>query len=199
LLRGWEWTGIDFAGRSTKLKPLAIFVAQKTFSYTMTAVLKMKTASQLATSMTKTDGRHGHRAFVTLRFAGDELDPSDISKILEIEPKRAHRRGEEFVAGPRAGRLRGKTGMWYIDSDGLVDSDALGDHLRFLYKLLYPAPADNRRVMQLRDVLTKAHSAAHVTCYWHGEPGEQSPMIPAVFAAGLARLPADIETDFEMA
>jgi hypothetical protein len=35
----------------------------------------MSRASGLATSTMKTDTRTGRKAFVTLRFAGDDLDP----------------------------------------------------------------------------------------------------------------------------
>ena len=79
--------------------------------------------------MTKTETRAGRKAFVTLRFAGDDLDPADISAILPVKPTRAHRKGEEFFAGERAGRLRGRTGIWFLATDKLIDSDDLADHL----------------------------------------------------------------------
>ena len=92
----------------------------------------MSKASRLATSTTKTDTVTDGKAFVTLRFAGDELDPGKISAILPVKPTRAHRKGEEFVAGPNAGNLRGRTGIWFLATDKLVDSDDLQDHLRFV-------------------------------------------------------------------
>src|SRR5438067_608011 len=102
----------------------------------------MSRASRLATSTTKTDVQSDRKAFVTLRFAGDELDPRDISAILPVEPTRAHRKGEEFFAGPNAGYLPGRTGIWFLATDKLVASDDLADHLRFVEKLLCPKPAD---------------------------------------------------------
>src|SRR6266478_263237 len=100
----------------------------------------MSRASRLATSTTKTETRADRKAFVTLRFAGDELDPQEISAVLPIAPTRAHRKGEEFVAGPHAGKLRGRSGIWFLATDKLVASDDLEDHLAFLQKLLYPQP-----------------------------------------------------------
>ena len=44
----------------------------------------MSRASRLATSTTKTDASTDRKAFVTLRFAGDELDPAEISAILPV-------------------------------------------------------------------------------------------------------------------
>src|SRR5216683_8335840 len=98
----------------------------------------MDRASRLATSTTKTDATTDRKAFVTLRFAGDDLDPREISAVLPVAPTRAHRKGEEFFAGPHAGKLRGRTGIWFLATDKLVPSDDLGDHLRFVHDLLYP-------------------------------------------------------------
>jgi hypothetical protein len=36
------------------------------------------------------------RAFATLRFVGDELDPDEISRILAEKPTKAHRKDELF-------------------------------------------------------------------------------------------------------
>src|SRR5690348_5876346 len=111
----------------------------------------MSRASSLATSTMKTDAQTGCKAFVTLRFAGDDLDPREISAILPVTPTRAHRKGEKFIAGQRAGSLRGRTGMWFLATDKLVQSDDLEDHLRFVHQLLYPKPTDVGRITKLRD------------------------------------------------
>ena len=144
----------------------------------------------------KIDARTDRKAFVTLRFAGDDLDPREISAILPVAPTRAHRKGEEFVAGQHAGKLRGRTGIWFLATDKLVPSDDLGDHLAFVHDLLYPEPNDVRRIMKLRDILGRAHSRAHITCFWHGDRGEHAPEIPDRFKSAIGPLTADIETDF---
>ena len=118
---------------------------------------------------------------MTLRFAGDDLDPDEISAVLPVKPTRAHRKGEEFFAGPRAGNLRGRTGMWFLATDKLVPSDDLQDHLAFVQKLLSPRPGDTSRIAKLREILERTHSRAHVTCFWRGEPGEPAPQIPDRF------------------
>jgi hypothetical protein len=56
----------------------------------------MRTARRLATATTKIDSEMDRKAFVTLRFAGDDLDPAQVSAILPVTPTRAHRKGEEF-------------------------------------------------------------------------------------------------------
>jgi len=49
----------------------------------------MNRASRLATSTTKIEPRTDRKAFVTLRFAGDDLDPAEISALLPVAPSRA--------------------------------------------------------------------------------------------------------------
>ena len=86
----------------------------------------MSRANPLATSTTKTDLQTDRKAFVTLRFAGDDLDPREISAVLPVAPTRAHRKGEEFVAGKHAGKLHGRTGIWFLATDKLVPATTLG-------------------------------------------------------------------------
>jgi len=161
----------------------------------------MSRASRLATSTTKTDApkteaKSDRKAFVTLRFSGDELDPTEISAILPIKPTRAHRKGEEFVAGPKAGTLHGRTGIWFLVTDKLVDSDDLADHLHFVETLLFPKPAEKGRITKLRKLLERTRADAHVTCFWRGDPDETAPQIPAQFKSAIKPLAANIETDF---
>jgi hypothetical protein len=148
--------------------------------------------SRLATSTTKTD----RKTFVTLRFAGDDLDPSEISAVLPIKPTRAHRKDEEFFAGTQAGALRGRTGMWFVATDQLVDSDDLADHFRLVEHLLYPTPGDPGRISKLREILDRAHSHARITCFWQGDRDQTAPLIPSRFKSAIEPLSADIETDF---
>ena len=152
----------------------------------------------MGTSTTKTEVDADRKTFVTLRFAGDDLDPDEISAVLLVKPTRAHRKGEEFFAGPRAGNLRGRTGMWFLATDNLVPSDNPRDHMGFVQKLLSPTPGDTSRIAKLRVILERTHSLAHVTCFWRGHPGETAPQIPGRFKSAIEPLAADIETDFRV-
>ena len=80
-----------------------------------------------------------------------------------------------------------------------MHSDDLQDHFRFVQKLLYPEPKDNSRVTRLRSILDRAHSSAHITCFWQGDPGETVPQIPPEFRSAIEPLAADIETDVALA
>jgi hypothetical protein len=138
------------------------------------------------------------KTYATLRFAGDGLEPAHISALLPVLPKRAHRKGESFYAGPRAGNLTGRTGIWYFDTRDLESRD-LADHLRLIVELLYPEPGNVDRVTKLRDLMQREHATAHVSCFWFGKRGARPPAIPEDVRAALACLPADIETEFHEA
>ena len=158
----------------------------------------MSKTNRLATSTMKTEAEADRRAFVTLRFAGDDLDPGEISAVLPVAPTRAHRKGEEFFAGPHAGKLRGRTGIWFLATDRLVPSDHLDDHFGFVEQLLYPEAGEDSGIRKLREILERTHSHAHVTCFWRGERGEPVPEVPMSLKSALKSLNADIETDFSI-
>jgi hypothetical protein len=128
-----------------------------------------------------------------------DLDPDEISALLPVKPTRAHRKGEEFFAGPSAGNLRGRTGIRFLATDKLVPGDDLQDHLAFVRKLLSPGPGDTSRIANLRDILERTHSRAHLTCFWRGEPGEPAPRISDRLKSAIKPLAAEIETDFAVA
>lgn len=158
----------------------------------------MSRANPLATSTTKIEAEPDHKAFVTLRFAGDNLDPREISAVLPIAPTRAHRKGEEFIAGPHAGNLRGRTGIWFLATDKLVPSNELDDHFVFVERLLCPEAGGTSRIAKLREILERTHSHAHVTCYWRGERGEPVPEVAVSLKSAIEPLHGDIETDFSI-
>jgi hypothetical protein len=151
-----------------------------------------------ATSTTKS--KPATRTFATLRFSGDRLDPERISAILAVSPTKAWRKGERYVAGPRAGELVGRTGTWFLATDGHVDSPDLKKHLGFLNRLLssmHSASGEGTRLDQLRALMKKHGIKADASLFWHGSAGEQPPSIPRQALRTLRALPAEIETDFD--
>src|SRR5262252_8289078 len=87
-----------------------------------------------ATSTTKS--KPPVRAFATLRFYGDRLDPARLTDILKVSPTKAWRKGERYFAGRRAGYLVGRIGTWFLATDTHVESSDLVQHLDFLTRLL---------------------------------------------------------------
>jgi hypothetical protein len=137
-------------------------------------------------------------AFATLRFSGDRLDPDRITAILGVQPTKAYRRGERYLAGPRAGYVTGRTGVWVLASDGAIDSAELDPHLEYLVAPIFAGPDREERLKQLHDLMSSDGVKADVSCFWRGRPDTRPPSVPAKVISRLNQLPAEIETDFEV-
>src|SRR6516162_2842882 len=104
-----------------------------------------------ATSTTKSKAA---RAFATLRFYGDRLDPERSSDIIKILPTKAWRKGESYFAGPHAGQLTGRTGTWFVTTEAYVQSPDLERHLAFLDRLLsHYTLGDRTRMSRLQTMM----------------------------------------------
>ena len=134
-------------------------------------------------------------ANAVLRFAGDELEPSEISDILGVRATRAYRKGEEYFAGARTGMARGRIGIWLLSTDEAVDGQDLSQHISYLVKLIFEDDRD--RPARLHQLIVDRSLNAHVSCFWHGKAGARAPKIPAFAIDAFKRMPADIETDFD--
>jgi Domain of unknown function (DUF4279) len=154
----------------------------------------MSTANTLAMSMTNSES--ASQVFATLRFAGDALDPHEISRVVGQQPTRAYRRGQRYKPGPRSPEVTGKTGVWYFSTKRDVASKDLRDHLDALLSLVLPSADQEKRLRALHDIMERRNLQAHVTCFWRGPPGVDQPSIPVVVSQAFGRLPADIEADF---
>jgi hypothetical protein len=136
------------------------------------------------------------RAFATLRFAGDALDPDEISDVVKERPTKAHRKGEIYRPSPRSPEVTGKTGIWYFSTRRKIQSNHLADHFNVLERLISPFGDQDSRLRELREIMERRNLQAHVTFFWRG-PSGQRPSIEPVAIAALRRLPADIEPDID--
>ena len=135
------------------------------------------------------------KTYASLRFAGDRLEPEQITKILGRRPKTAYRKGEIYRRS-RGHEARGRTGLWLLSSKGQVDSGDLNDHLAYLLKLLF-SPGEAQRLERLRSLMHEDGLEVDISCFWHGERGALPPVVSAATRNAFARLPATIETDFD--
>jgi hypothetical protein len=133
------------------------------------------------------------RAFATLRFAGDALDPDEISRVVKEQPTKTYRKGETYRFGPYGPDVTGRTGVWYFSTRQKILSKDLADHLNVLERLVAPFGDQDSRLKELRDIMERKNLQAHVTFFWRGPRGTQH---PSAATAALRRLPADIEPDF---
>jgi hypothetical protein len=137
-------------------------------------------------------------AFATLRFCGDRLDPDRITAILGVQPTKAYRKGKSYFAGPRAGYVTGRTGVWVLATDGLVDSADLDRHLEHLVDQIFGGPDLKQRLKQLHEVVSREGVTADVACFWRGAPSAQAPTISEDVIRKFRQLAAEIDTDFEV-
>src|SRR5208283_493742 len=67
---------------------------------------------------------------VSLRVVGDELEPSEVTGLLNLEPDRCHRRGDLVTSRASAKR---KSGYWSIQSARHVSPKSdVGEHVAWL-------------------------------------------------------------------
>jgi hypothetical protein len=144
-------------------------------------------ANPLATSMTKSPEQfEAVKAFATLRFVGNRLDPDQLSQILNIQPTKSSKRTDN------------SPGIWYLATDKLIPGNDLIHHITFLISLLFPTPGIVDRLIILRDIVKRKELMVHLTCFWHGRHGAKKPTIPKVYSELLDLIPATIENDFDI-
>jgi hypothetical protein len=155
--------------------------------------------------------------FATFRVTGDGLIPSEVTDILRLFPTRAYSKEETFQAGPHAGTITGKTGVWYFATDKIVASHRLVDHILFLVSVMVPdsklagalmiskATVDHQiaiarffgRLNRLRAVMQKRNLCATLTLFWHGSAGAKPPAIPRQLLTVFKIFSIEIEMDFD--
>jgi|ERR1051325_2533005 len=147
-----------------------------------------------ATSITKSEPKT-LSTFASLRFSGDQLEPPRLSDLLGALPTTAYRKGEVYKRF-RGHEARGRTGLWLLSSKGQVDSLDLNDHLEYLLDAVLPDPSEER-LRQIQLLMHDFGLEADASCFWHGEHGAKPPVVRDDIRARLARIPAEIETDFD--
>ena len=130
---------------------------------------------------------------------GDRLEPGDVTEILRTDPTTAYRKGEVYRRDRNTHQIaRGRTGLWLLSSKGHVQSSDLNDHLRYLLEVLFYTGDSSDRVARLGEMPRDGHIEADVNCFWYGRPGTPQPTIPEDVVSAFNRLPAHIETDFQV-
>ena len=119
----------------------------------------MSMANTSAISMTNSESPS--QVFATLRFAGDALDPDEISRVVRRQPTRAYRKDQRYQPGPGSPDITGKTGVWYFSTKRNVPGKNLRDHLDALVSLVLPFADDDKRLRELRDIMERRNLQAH--------------------------------------
>src|SRR6266849_2635603 len=133
--------------------------------------------------------------FVSLRFAGDRLQPGRITQLLRVEPTVAYRKGDVYKRS-RGHEVVGRTGLWLLSSEGHVSSNELHDHFAYLRAVIFPTAGPDL-VMPLQKVMREDGLTADISCFWYGEHGATPPVISEEIREAFAKIGATIETDFD--
>ncbi|MCJ2140856.1 DUF4279 domain-containing protein [Methylobacterium sp. E-066] len=133
------------------------------------------------------------RAFATLRFEGDALDPSAVTDILQVPPTLAYRKGELFKLGKRGLEKVGQTGYWFLNTKGLVGTHDLNDHANFLIERL---AGEASRFDRLKAVVEMEALCTLLTLFWFGQAGATPPPLNSRLENLIGSLRGGIETDF---
>ena len=137
------------------------------------------------------------KAYASLRFIGDALEPAEITLVLGTPPTIAYRKGEAYRRSRDGSKeARGRSGLWLLSTKEHVEGADLDRHLSYLLGVLFPAGGEEK-IERLRTLMKTRGITADVACFWYGKAGAQPPIIPKQVRDAFARLPARIETDFD--
>ena len=82
------------------------------------------------------------RAYATVRFMGQSLDPLSVTMALRLPPDHMHRNGEPRLVRTKRGKVEERSpyrgGQWSMSSESWVQSPRLEVHLEWLLKQLEP-------------------------------------------------------------
>lgn len=115
---------------------------------------------------------------VFLRILGRDLDPGEITRILESTPSEAFRRGDPFTAGDRT--MSRAYGVWTMSTKGRIESEDLIEHCRYL--LAWASPIRER----IAEYLCRTDVRVAVAYWWQPSDGPVGFTLPAELMRDLA-------------
>jgi len=133
------------------------------------------------------------RAYASVRFMGDSLDPLDVTQLVRLPHDHAHRDGEPTIRRRRTdlsvneyAPYRG--GMWTMSSERWIRSSDLDAHVCWLLEQLEP------RAAQVKQLLSRG-IVGDIFCFSSGAP-VSAPTLPDQTVARAAALGLTIDIDY---
>ena len=138
-------------------------------------------------------GRTYVRAHAALRLFAEDLDPSEVTRVLKLPPDHAHRKGDLRIGRTKKGKVQVyapyTAGMWSMSSESWVTSPRLEVHLQWILDQIQPK-ADALALILARGV------SADVFCYSLGRSASP-PSVPRSSRARLRELGLCLEIDHD--
>lgn len=119
------------------------------------------------------------RCFMMLVLKADDLDPEQISSVLNTRSTRAFRRGDLFAADMKSRR---SFGMWQLSTAGTVASEEILDHCRCLVGWITPLEA------QLKEYRASTNVRVSIAFWWEPLDGPLGFTFPAQEMKWLAEV-----------
>ncbi len=98
---------------------------------------------------------------VTFRIIGDDLNPDEITKSLDIQPTRSYYKGENYKI-PNVGIRQRPIGHWSVNSDKIIQSTSTEKHAKCLLNIL---EQKSERVLKF---VSKSHLRISIVFWWEG-------------------------------
>ena len=139
----------------------------------------------------KSRGRIYVKAHASLRLFAEDLDPSDVTRALELPPDHAHRKGDLRIGRTKRGKVQVYSpyakGMWSMSSEPWVTSPQLPVHIQWILDQIQP------KADALARIVARAISAS-IFCYSLGKSASP-PSVPQALRDRLDELDLPLEID----
>ena len=131
------------------------------------------------------------RAYASVRFLGQNLDPLIVTLALQLPPDLMHRNGEPRLVRTKRGKVEVRSphrgGLWSMSSEKWVQSPRLAIHLEWLLEQLEPK---SEAVAQL----LSQYVEADFFCYSLGTT-PALPSVPRSIRSRIERLGVKLDID----
>lgn len=104
--------------------------------------------------------------YATLRIYASDLDPGEVTKLLDIVPTSMQKKGDLLGARNRVCKLNG----WFLSSESNVDSRDSRRHIDWILDQI----AGKSSVFE---ILRKSSCRTDVSCYWLSMSGHGGPAL----------------------
>jgi len=104
--------------------------------------------------------------YATLRIFSDDLDPSEITRLLEIEPTESFRKGDRHALG----KLQRKTNGWFYSTKEMSSSKDTRRHIDLILARL------DGKVVWVKELLSKG-CEIDISNYWNSAEGQGGPSL----------------------
>jgi hypothetical protein len=129
------------------------------------------------------------KTYASFRLGGDHLVPEAIERATGLASDFAAAKGD-LRRSSSGHELRQGTGVWFVTSEGRVESKSIERHLVYLLAMVEPVRE------QLLAIAREQSLTADFFCYWASATGHGGPQVGADTLMRISELQASLGFDF---